>query len=110
MDRPKNPKGGAPFGSAHSAKSREVERTLRRLCEQEDYRRVRQMLDVALDAAAMGDADARKFISEKLDGKPRQAVELTGAGEGPVQIADARSLMDVSVDDLMARIRESEGP
>lgn len=58
--------------------------------------------------AAAGSMDAMAFIFDRVDGKPRQAVEMSGEDGGPVVVADVRSLLDGSVDELMARIRASD--
>lgn len=55
------------------------------LCHNEDYRRLCKALEEQLDLAASGDLDALKFLSEKLDGKPRQAIEHSGPEGEPIQ-------------------------
>jgi len=96
---------GAPKGSVNTAKTREIEFRLRKLCEREDWRRVVAGLEIVLDQFAVGDPEAVRYVSEKLDGKPRQPVALTGADDGPVVVADARSLLDGTVDELLERMK-----
>ncbi len=98
-------RSGAPVGNLHGLKRRDIEQRLRCMCEQEHFRRVIQMLDNILDVAATGDLGAAEFITARLDGKPRQPVELTGADEGPIVVADARSLLDGSVMELLERMK-----
>lgn len=40
----------------------------------------------ALELALKGDMTAIKYIMDRIDGSPRQAVELTGEEGGPVEI------------------------
>lgn len=96
---------GAPRGNQNSSQKREIEFRLRRLCEREDWRRVVAGLELVLDQFAAGDPEAIRYVSEKLDGKPRQPVAVTGADDGPVVVADARSLLDGTVDELLERMK-----
>jgi hypothetical protein len=55
----------------------------RSLADQQDaLERVAQALIVK---ALEGDLEAIKVLGDRLDGKPAQAVALTGAGEGPIR-------------------------
>jgi len=55
---------------------RHVDGILRRACIQEDWRRVKLGIEAVLNMAAQGDKWAITFIAERLDGKPRQQLEL----------------------------------
>lgn len=63
-----NPEGGA--------KEQIVRAQLMRACVQEDYARVRKLVEKTLDLAAEGEQWAVNFIADRLDGKPRQAVDV----------------------------------
>lgn len=47
---------------------------LERACEQEDYKRVRESIERALDMAAAGEPWAIEFIASRFDGKPAQSI------------------------------------
>jgi hypothetical protein len=44
----------------------------------EDHQKLREIARKALDKAAGGDMHAISFVADRLDGKPHQAVEMTG--------------------------------
>lgn len=67
-----------PFqpGNKLGEKSRELEKIMRRACEQEEYKRVRMACEKMLDLAAQGSLDALEFVRDTIDGKPTQAVDV----------------------------------
>lgn len=61
-----------------------------------------EMLAIAkFKKAACGDVRALIDIEDRLYGKPAQAVELTGAKGGPVQVKQSVDLSGVPLDDLI---------
>lgn len=50
----------------------------------EKVKRLRRIADSLVTAAEGGDIAAIKEIGDRLDGKPRQATEVTGEGGGPL--------------------------
>lgn len=59
---------------------------LDRAIAQDDAKRLRQCAEVLLDKAAEGDIQAISLLADRLDGKPRQQTEVTGAEGGPIYI------------------------
>jgi len=68
----------APLGNDYAAKGRRVEKMIERALLQEDDKRLRQGIESVLDKVADGDRWAIEFVTDRLDGKARQAVELSG--------------------------------
>ena len=60
--------------------------TLDRAIAQDDAKRLRRCAEQLLDLAAGGDLQAIAMIADRLDGKPRQQTEVTGAEGGPIYI------------------------
>lgn len=75
---------GAPVGNRNASKQKPWEDALRRAVLQDDGKRLRQAAEMLLDAAAGGDLQAIKELGDRLDGRPKQAVEHSGAEGGPV--------------------------
>lgn len=74
---------GNPSGSRGDAIIRQQ---LMRACVQEDFRRVRAGIEKVLDMCAAGDPWAIGFVADRLDGKPRQATEVSGPDGGSIQV------------------------
>jgi len=68
-----------PFqpGNKLSAKGRRVERILERACAQDDDKRIREGVEKVLDLFAQGDKWAVEFVTDRLDGKARQSMDVT---------------------------------
>lgn len=68
-----------PFekGNQLSAKGRRVERIIERACAQDDDKRLRQGVEQVLNLFAQGDKWAVEYVTDRLDGKPRQSMDLT---------------------------------
>lgn len=75
---------GAPAGNRNASKSKLWEDAIRRAVLADDGRRLRAIAERLLDKAAEGDVAAMKEVGDRLDGKPRQAIEHTGEGGGPI--------------------------
>jgi len=80
---------GAPEGNQNSSKSNRLwAETIRRAVVQSDPERLRSIAEKLLDMAASGDIQAMKELGDRLDGKPKQQTEVTGADGGPLQITE----------------------
>ena len=73
-------KGGAPKGNKNAArKNRLVSDTLSRVITQNPDK-IRKACEALLDKAAEGDLPSFREISDRMEGKPVQAIEGTGEG------------------------------
>lgn len=71
-------------GNQAAAKGRTIEKLIERINVQEDSRRLRQGLEVLMNKVADGDQRALEFVTERLDGKARQAVDIGGQPDNPL--------------------------
>lgn len=71
-------------GNQAAAKGRTVEKLIERINLQEDNKRLRQGLEALMDKVADGDQRALEFVTERLDGKARQAVDVGGQTDNPL--------------------------
>lgn len=86
-------------GNQAAAKGRTVEKLIERINLQEDSKRLRQGLEALMDKVADGDQRALEFVTERLDGKPRQAVDIGGQEGNPLIISKIeRAIVDHSKD------------
>lgn len=99
---------GAPIGNQNAAKAKRwaaaIERALERLVTKqavpEDVSDLIRGLDAAADAfvqTLIADKDLGYFkeLGDRLDGKPGQAVELSGPDGGPVETVTRFKLADL---------------
>ena len=78
--------GGAPIGNKHAVKqNRLVTNVLRRMLVQNKNKDLFAICKTAIKKAKEGDAAMFKDITDRVDGKAIQAVELSGAGGGPIE-------------------------
>lgn len=77
--------GGAPLGSRNASKQKPWEDALRRAILADDGKRLRAIAERLLDKAAEGDVAAIKEVGDRLDGKPKQATELSGPDGTPIK-------------------------
>jgi len=80
---------GAPIGNKNGAKQRLVEQALIRAIKQRDLEAgdgetLRKIAEAMLDRALKGDPLGFDRIADRLDGKPAQQLQHTGADDGPV--------------------------
>ena len=61
-----------------------VQETIKRALAQEDGKRLRQAIEAQLDLAASGDLPALTFIRDTIEGKPAQAVTVSGDEDRPL--------------------------
>lgn len=81
----------APPGNRNAAKaklwSEAIKRALTRRAQQSQREFIQELDDLAekfLQAVESGDISAWKELGDRLEGKPAQQVQLTGADDGPV--------------------------
>lgn len=72
-------------GNQLAAKSRTVESVIHRALVQDDHKRLREGVEAILDKASQGDLAALNFIADRTDGKPGQAVKVSGDAENPLE-------------------------
>lgn len=94
---------GAPLGNQNGAKAKRWQKALERaLARFGDAGEVDKGLDGIADkvvaAAHAGDVTAWKEIGDRMDGKPAQAVTVSGDPDNPLQVAASLS------DDTLAAI------
>jgi hypothetical protein len=76
---------GRPKGSENKDKPFREALRLELASRGKDFKALRAIASGLIDRAATDNAAARE-IADRLDGKPAQAVEVGGAGGGPVQV------------------------
>lgn len=74
----------AEIGNDYAAKGRRVEKLIERALKQEDDLRLRAGVEKLLDAVSEGERWALEFVTDRLDGKARQAVDVGGQGDNPL--------------------------
>lgn len=84
-------------GNKAAAKGRRVEKLIERALLQEDDKRLREGVEKLLDAVAEGERWALEFVTDRLDGKPRQAVDVGGQSDNPL------------VTELLVKVIEANG-
>lgn len=71
-------------GNQAAAKGRRVEKLIERALLQEDDRRLREGVEKLLDAVSEGERWALEFVTDRLDGKARQVVDVGGQSDNPL--------------------------
>jgi hypothetical protein len=61
-----------------------VQEVIKRAIIQDDSKRLRQAIEAQLDLAAAGDLPALTFIRDTVEGKPAQAVTVSGDEDAPL--------------------------
>lgn len=88
-----NGKAGAPAGNTNSSRDNRLWRnTIMRAIAQGDPERLRKIAEALLNKAAEGDVSALRELGDRLDGKPTQAVEVSGPEGGPIETAQRPKL------------------
>lgn len=87
---------GAPKGNTNGAKKNLIVTDTLRIVVTQDRVKLRKGLEKLLDAASEGDMGAMTFIADRLDGKPKQAVEMSEDPDAPLfsMLANAAQLRD----------------
>jgi hypothetical protein len=82
-------KGGAPTGNQNGKRGKLFYDALRVALVQEDRKSLRKITDKLVKAAEEGDAWAVKEIMDRMDGKPVNTTELSGAEGSPLKLVVA---------------------
>jgi hypothetical protein len=77
-----NGKPGAPIGNNNNKKGKLFYDALRVALIQEDRKKLRNITDKLVKSAEDGEPWAIKEIMDRMDGKPIQATEISGADGG----------------------------
>lgn len=56
------------------------------ICAEEEYKRITQGINAALDKFAEGDLKAGEFVRDTTDGKPAQSMTLAGDPDNPLRV------------------------
>lgn len=73
----------APVGNSNAKKGKEWFDALRKECVQKDA--LRKIASVVVEKAMQGETWAIQEVANRFDGKPAQAVEVSGADGGPLE-------------------------
>jgi hypothetical protein len=68
---------GAPKGNKNAEKGKIFEGALRMALAKNDWKALRQITDKTVELACEGEQWAVKEVMDRLDGKPKQAIEQT---------------------------------
>lgn len=85
---------GAPVGNQNAAKAKVWHAAICRALERrtasraDGLKEIDALAEKLLDAVASGDLAALKEFGDRMDGKPAQAVAMTGGDGGPIQIEE----------------------
>lgn len=86
----------APTGNRNAKKGKEWFDALRKECVQKDA--LRKVAAVVVEKAIAGEQWAIQEVGNRFDGKPAQAVEVSGADGGPVETVSRIELVAMSGD------------
>ena len=83
--------GGAPIGNQNARKSRLFEQAFIRAIKERDLEAgdgttLRRIAEKLIDMALAGDVNAFKEARDTVDGRPPQAVQLSGDADAPLTI------------------------
>lgn len=76
---------GAPLGNLNASKMKPVYDALRKAVVQDDKKRLDAGAQILLNKIAEGDMTAWNFFRDTMEGKPSQALAVTGEDGGPVR-------------------------
>lgn len=94
---------GAPKGSRNRARGKEWFDALRKEVVQRDT--LRKMAEVVCVNAEKGERWAVEEIGNRFDGKPAQAVELSGPDGDPIELTDVTSKdLDAKIAELSSKL------
>ena len=83
----------APAGNSNAKKGKEWFDALRKECVQKDA--LRKIAAVVVEKATQGEQWAIQEVANRFDGKPAQAMEVSGANGGPVETVTSFRLADL---------------
>ena len=75
---------GAPVGNKNATKNKVWEETLRRALLANDGEKLRSIAEKLIEKAEAGDVSALKEIGDRIDGKAKQQLELSGDESNPL--------------------------
>lgn len=84
---------GAPAGNSNAKKGKAWFDALRKECIQRGA--LAEIAKVVVDKAVAGEQWAVNEVANRFDGKPAQAVEVSGADGGPVETVTRFKLADL---------------
>jgi hypothetical protein len=90
---------GAPKGNANAVKSNHLVTDMLRLVVTQDQKKLRAGLEKILDEAEKGNLFAISFIADRLEGKPKQATEITGKNGSDLLGSIKRVIIDPRITD-----------
>ncbi len=82
-------KGGAPIGNQNGRKGKLFYDALKIALVQEDRKKLRTITDKLVKSAEAGEPWAIKEVMDRIDGKPVNATELSGADNTPLKLVVA---------------------
>lgn len=77
---------GAPKGNTNASKGKLFEGVIKRALMENDGAKLRSIVEKIIAKAEDGDMQAAREILDRIDGKPKQQVELSGDAENPVTV------------------------
>lgn len=77
---------GAPKGNKNATKGKLFEGVIKRALMENDGKRLRTIVEKIIERAEDGDMMAARELLDRIDGKPKQAVEISGDAENPLQV------------------------
>lgn len=94
----------APAGNKNAAKGKQWFDALRKEAVQRDT--LRKMAEIVCTAAEKGELWAVQEVANRFDGKPAQAVEVSGPDGEPIQLSDATSAeLDARIESLKNQLQ-----
>jgi hypothetical protein len=82
-------KGGAPIGNQNGRKGKLFYDALKIALVQEDRKKLRTITDKLVKSAEAGEPWAIKEVMDRIDGKPVNTTELSGADNTPLKLVVA---------------------
>ena len=78
---------GAPLGNKNATKSKPWTEAINRVLVQEDGKKMRELAEKLVAKALEGDVSALKEVGDRMEGKPAQSIEASGADGGPLLLS-----------------------
>ncbi|OGC95810.1 MAG: hypothetical protein A2W25_15150 [candidate division Zixibacteria bacterium RBG_16_53_22] len=103
-----NGKAGAPLGNTNGTKTKLFLKTLHKIITDDEYnlpekkRRLFLAGQQLVNQAARGEEWAIKELANRLDGKAKQQVELSGEDGAPLNFFDPANLRNLSPEETQA--------
>ena len=86
----------APLGNKNAVKNRPWAEAINRAVLANDGQRLRAIAEKLLVLAEQGDVSALRELGDRLDGKPKQQIEATGADDGPLVVQVVKYAADAT--------------